>query len=124
MATGEKKAGGTAAAGEGRRGGCRQGGCRRQTRETDITLTLALDGSGQVGVETGIGFFDHMLTAFAVHGGLDLTLRAKGDLAVDGHHTVEDCGIAIGVALREALGDKSGISRFGSALLPMDDALA
>ena len=102
----------------------RKGSCARKTKETDITIELSLDGSGKSDIHTGIGFFDHMLTALTVHGSLDLTLSAKGDLEVDGHHTVEDCGIVFGQALKEALGDKSGIARFGSMLLPMDEALA
>jgi imidazoleglycerol-phosphate dehydratase len=96
----------------------------RKTTETDITLTLDLDGSGVAEVMTGIGFFDHMLELFARHGRFDLMLKASGDLDVDGHHTVEDVGLALGQALREALGDKRGIRRYGSALLPMDEALA
>jgi len=95
----------------------------RTTTETDIALSLDLDGSGVSEVATGIGFLDHMLELFARHGGLDLVLRASGDLDVDGHHTVEDIGLTIGQALREALGDKRGIRRYGSALLPMDEAL-
>jgi imidazoleglycerol-phosphate dehydratase len=96
----------------------------RKTTETEIHVTLDLDGSGVAEVATGIGFFDHMLELFARHGRYDLTLRASGDLDVDGHHTVEDVGLAMGQALREALGDKRGIRRYGSALLPMDEALA
>ena len=96
----------------------------RQTRETDITVTLNLDGSGRADLATGIGFFDHMLDGFARHGLFDLTLRCKGDLAVDCHHTIEDVGIALGAALREALGDKAGLVRYGSCLLPMDETLA
>jgi imidazoleglycerol-phosphate dehydratase len=96
----------------------------RATTETDIALTLDLDGSGAATVVTGIGFFDHMLTAFARHGMLDLTIEARGDLHIDAHHTVEDVGIVLGCAIREALGDKRGIARFGQALLPMDEALA
>jgi imidazoleglycerol-phosphate dehydratase len=96
----------------------------RTTRETDISLTLDLDGHGAADVVTGIGFFDHMLTLFAHHGGFDLTVRAGGDLHVDGHHTVEDIGLTLGQALREALGEKRGIRRYGSFLLPMDEALA
>ena len=95
----------------------------RTTRETDIALTLHLDG-GAVEIETGIGFLDHMLTALAVHAGFGLTVRAKGDLVVDGHHTIEDVGIVLGQALGQALGDKAGIERYGSALIPMDEALA
>ncbi|HSL95288.1 MAG TPA: imidazoleglycerol-phosphate dehydratase HisB [Thermoleophilia bacterium] len=97
---------------------------RRTTKETDIALSLALDGSGAVEVATGIGFLDHMLELFAHHGGFDLTVRAEGDLEVDGHHTVEDIGLTLGQALREAVGDKAGIRRYGSCLLPMDEALA
>ena len=96
----------------------------RTTNETDISLTLDLDGHGVADVVTGIGFLDHMLELFAHHGGFDLTVRAGGDLDVDGHHTVEDIGLALGQALREALGDKRGIRRYGSFLLPMDEALA
>ena len=96
----------------------------RRTTETDITLKLDLDGHGVADVVTGIGFLDHMLALFAHHGGFDLTVRAGGDLHVDGHHTVEDIGLALGQALREAVGDKRGIRRYGSFLLPMDEALA
>ena len=95
----------------------------RKTKETDITAALHLDG-GPVHVDTGVGFFDHMLTALAVHGGLGLELTCKGDLHVDAHHTVEDCGIVLGQALAQALGDKLGIARYGSAVIPMDEALA
>lgn len=95
---------------------------RRTTKETDIALELSLDG-GQVEVSTGIGFFDHMLTALAFYAGWGMKLTVKGDLQVDGHHTVEDIGIVLGQALREALGDKKGIRRFGSAYVPMDEAL-
>ena len=94
----------------------------RTTKETDITLSLSLDG-GEVKVSTGIGFFDHMLTALAFYAGWGLDLNVKGDLHVDGHHTVEDTGIVLGQALKEALGDKKGIRRFGSAFVPMDEAL-
>jgi imidazoleglycerol-phosphate dehydratase len=96
----------------------------RTTSETDITLTLALDGTGRAEVATGIGFLDHMLTAFARHGLFDLTVKAKGDLHIDFHHTTEDVGIVLGQALATALGDKRGIRRFGQALVPMDEALA
>lgn len=96
----------------------------RKTKETEIELVLALDGEGRAEVSTGIGFLDHMLELFAHHGGFDLTVRASGDLQVDGHHTVEDVGLALGQALREALGEKRGIRRYGSCLLPMDEALA
>ena len=95
----------------------------RSTRETHIAVTLNLDGSGVSDISTGMGFFDHMLEGFARHGLFDLTCRAEGDLHVDGHHTVEDTGIVIGQALAQALGDKQGIRRYGSAILPMDDAL-
>lgn len=94
----------------------------RKTKETDITIALNLDG-GNVEIDTGIGFFDHMLTALAVHGGFGLSVSCKGDLNVDGHHTVEDVGICLGKAFSEALGDKTGIMRFGSAFVPMDEAL-
>ncbi len=96
----------------------------RKTSETDITVTLVLDGSGKASIATGIGFFDHMLDHVARHGLLDLELRATGDLHVDQHHTVEDVGICFGEALRKALGDKAGIRRYGSATVPMDEALA
>jgi imidazoleglycerol-phosphate dehydratase len=96
----------------------------RKTKETDICLTLDPYGGGKADVATGIGFLDHMLTTLAVHAGWDLTLRATGDLEVDGHHTVEDVGIALGQALKEALGDKSGVARYGYFSLPMDEALA
>lgn len=94
----------------------------RNTKETQIALTVNLDG-GEGKVRTGIGFFDHMLTAFAFYGGLGLTVEARGDLEVDGHHTVEDVGICLGLAMREALGDRKGIRRFASAYIPMDEAL-
>ena len=96
----------------------------RRTSETDISLTLDLDGSGRADIATGIGFLDHMLTALARHGLFDLTVRAKGDLHIDFHHTTEDVGIVLGQAFAQALGDKRGISRFGHALVPMDEALA
>ncbi len=95
----------------------------RATRETTIQVTLDLDGSGLVEVDTGVPFFDHMLEAFGRHGLFDLNVRASGDLAVDAHHTVEDVGICIGQALGQALDDKAGISRFGSCSVPMDEAL-
>ncbi len=95
----------------------------RTTKETDIDLSLDLDGAGTTDVETGIGFFDHMLTAFGRHGLFDLSVTAKGDLEVDGHHTVEDVGIVMGQAFAQALGDKRGIRRFGDIALPMDEAL-
>jgi len=96
----------------------------RKTLETDITLTLSLDGSGKADIATGIGFLDHMLTALARHALFDLTLRASGDLHIDFHHTTEDVGIVLGQAVAQALGDKRGIARFGQALVPMDEALA
>jgi imidazoleglycerol-phosphate dehydratase len=102
----------------------RQATVKRQTKETDIVLTLDLDGTGQSKIQTGIGFFDHMLVLFSKHALFDLQLEAKGDLEVDAHHTVEDVGLALGQALREALGDKVGLTRYGWCLLPMDDALA
>ena len=95
----------------------------RKTRETDINVMLDLDGTGKAEISTGIGFFDHMLEGFSRHGFFDLSCQVKGDLHVDGHHTVEDTGIVLGQAIRKALGDKEGISRYGSFLLPMDDAL-
>ncbi|MEG0766217.1 MAG: imidazoleglycerol-phosphate dehydratase HisB [Clostridia bacterium] len=102
----------------------RKGQIVRKTRETDITVTLSLDTQGKADVQTGIGFFDHMLTSFCRFGMIDLTVRCHGDLEVDGHHTVEDVGICIGQALREALGDKRGIRRMAHAMVPMDEALA
>jgi imidazoleglycerol-phosphate dehydratase len=96
----------------------------RKTAETRIRVVLELDGSRQVQVETGVGFFDHMLTHVAFHGGFDLTVEAAGDLHVDAHHTVEDVGIALGQALARALGDKAGVARYGAALVPMDESLA
>lgn len=95
----------------------------RATAETDIGLSMDLDGTGAADVETGVGFFDHMLCALARHSMVDLTLRVKGDTYVDDHHTVEDTGIVMGQALREALGDKRGIRRFGSVMVPLDEAL-
>lgn len=95
----------------------------RQTAETDITVTVNLDGTGRVSVNTGIGFFDHMLNALGRHGRLDLDGSVKGDLFVDGHHTVEDTGIVLGQALALAVGNKAGIARFGSSFVPMDEAL-
>ncbi len=96
---------------------------RRTTGETDIRLKLALDGAGRAKVSTGIGFFNHMLDAFARHGLFDLEVSLKGDLEVDGHHSVEDCGIVLGNAIRRAVGDKKGIRRYGYFVLPMDEAL-
>ncbi|MDL2293431.1 imidazoleglycerol-phosphate dehydratase HisB [Ruminococcaceae bacterium OttesenSCG-928-D13] len=95
----------------------------RKTNETDIRLTLNLDGTGKCECATGIEFFDHMIDGFTRHGLFDLALTCNGDLAVDCHHTVEDCGIALGEALKQAVGDKRGICRYGSCLLPMDEAL-
>jgi imidazoleglycerol-phosphate dehydratase len=102
----------------------RQVAIERKTTETDISLTMDLDGQGQYQIETGIGFFDHMLSHLAKHGKMDLTLRAKGDLHVDAHHTVEDVAICLGQALVKALGDKKGIARFGDSVVPMEDAKA
>src|SRR5882724_4522801 len=96
---------------------------QRKTAETDIDLELNLDGSGQARLDTGVGFFDHMLTLLAKHGALDLNVKAVGDLQVDQHHTVEDVGICFGQALRQALGDKSGIRRYGHFTLPMEETL-
>ena len=96
---------------------------KRNTKETDIEITLNLDGCGETDIETGIGFFDHMLDGFARHGLFDLKVRVKGDLKVDGHHTVEDTGIVLGKAIAEAIGDKKGIKRYGSMILPMDESL-
>ena len=95
----------------------------RNTAETKIKLTLNIDGSGNSNINTGVGFFDHMLTLFAKHSFSDLTLKAVGDLDVDSHHTVEDCGIVLGQLLKEAIGDKAGIHRYGNCFLPMDEAL-
>ncbi|MCR5331933.1 MAG: imidazoleglycerol-phosphate dehydratase HisB [Lachnospiraceae bacterium] len=95
----------------------------RKTKETDITVELDLDGSGVSEISTGIGFFDHMLTSFAKHAFIDLKVKVDGDLYVDGHHSVEDTGIVIGEALKEAFGDKEGIKRYGSCILPMDETL-
>jgi len=95
----------------------------RKTRETDIELKLAIDGTGKADIETGIGFFDHMLEGFAKHGFFDLELKCDGDLEVDTHHTVEDCGIVLGQAIKEAIGDKKGIKRYGNFVLPMDESL-
>ena len=95
----------------------------RKTSETEIKVRIDLDGTGESKIDTGIGFLDHMLAGFAKHGFFDLNMSCEGDLLVDGHHTVEDCGIVLGEAIREALGDKEGIVRYGSMILPMDDAL-
>ncbi|MDP8236703.1 MAG: imidazoleglycerol-phosphate dehydratase HisB [Candidatus Erginobacter occultus] len=102
----------------------RTGRVERKTKETDITIQLNLDGEGKTAIDTGIPFFDHMLELFGRHGLFDLRVKARGDLAVDYHHTVEDLGICLGQALFEALGEKKGICRYGSATLPMDEALA
>jgi len=96
----------------------------RSTNETQIELELNIDGTGESDIDTGVGFLDHMLELFTRHGIFDLTVRAKGDLHVDQHHTVEDVGICLGLALREALGDKQGIRRYGSITLPMEETLA
>ena len=95
----------------------------RATKETDITVEIALDGAGQASIDTGVPFLDHMLDSFARHGFFDLTVAARGDLAVDQHHTVEDVGLALGQAFKDALGDKAGIRRFGEAACPLDEAL-
>jgi imidazoleglycerol-phosphate dehydratase len=97
---------------------------RRATRETEITVTVDLDGSGAADIETGIGFYDHLLASLAHHGLIDLTIRATGDLVVDDHHTVEDVALVLGAAVTEALGDRAGIVRFGDASVPMDEAVA
>lgn len=96
----------------------------RKTKETDITMTLNLDGTGKSEIDTGIGFFDHMLEGFSKHGFFDLECKIQGDLNVDGHHTVEDAGIVLGEAIKQAIGDKKGMTRYGYFILPMDDALA
>lgn len=101
----------------------RQASITRNTKETKITLTLNLDGEGRAQISTGIGFFDHMLNSFARHGFFDLALRVEGDLDVDTHHTIEDTGIVLGKAIKEAVGEKKGIVRYGSVILPMDEAL-
>lgn len=95
----------------------------RKTKETDIEIKLNIDGSGKNSIDTGIGFFNHMLEGFSKHGFMDLDVKIKGDLEVDGHHTVEDCGIALGSAIKEAVGDKAGIRRYGYFVLPMDEVL-
>lgn len=97
--------------------------CDRNTKETQIHIELNIDGTGQYNIDTGVGFFDHMLEGFARHGLFDLTVKVKGDTQVDAHHTVEDTGIVLGKAFLSALGDKAGIARFGYFILPMDDAL-
>ena len=102
----------------------RSGTVERETRETKISIAVVLDGDGKADISTGIGFFDHMLTALSVHSGISMTVRVKGDLHVDCHHTIEDTGIALGQALGKALGTKSGIVRYGTAYIPMDESLA
>lgn len=98
--------------------------CRRTTKETDIQITFNIDGSGKTNIQTGIGFFDHMLDGFARHGLFDLEVKVSGDLNVDCHHTVEDTGIVLGQVIKEALGNKAGIKRYGHMILPMDETLA
>lgn len=104
-------------------GGPRQGLVNRKTSETEVNLSINLDGTGKFQIQTGLAFFDHMLQLFTRHASFDFDLVAQGDLAVDGHHTVEDVGICLGLALKQALGDKYGIKRYGHALIPMDEAL-
>lgn len=101
----------------------RKASLARKTSETDISISLSLDGAGVSSVDTGIGFFDHMLKSFAKHGFFDMSLVTKGDLYVDSHHTIEDTGIVLGKAIKEAIGDKSGIRRYGSFIMPMDETL-
>lgn len=101
----------------------RQAQIQRATNETNISISINLDGEGVSNINTGIGFFDHMLTLFASHGRFDLNVECDGDIEVDGHHSVEDIGIALGVAIKDALGDKRGINRYGTFYLPMDEAL-
>jgi imidazoleglycerol-phosphate dehydratase len=101
----------------------RSASVERRTKETEIALRLEIDGTGESRISTGVGFFDHMLTALARHAGFDLELSARGDLEIDAHHTVEDVGIVLGEALARAMGDKRGLTRFGHALVPMDEAL-
>ena len=102
----------------------RTASCTRKTKETDIMITLNLDGTGKTNIDTGVGFFNHMLDGFARHGLFDLTVKVKGDLEVDCHHTIEDTGIVLGQAIMEAIGDKVGIRRYGHFILPMDETLA
>lgn len=102
----------------------RKGSITRTTKETDINISVVLDGKGIADISTGIGFFDHMLTALSVHSGISMTVKVKGDLYVDCHHTIEDTGIALGQALGQALGNKSGIVRYGTSYIPMDESLA
>lgn len=101
----------------------RQAEIKRKTNETDIALSLVIDGKGEADVDTGIGFFDHMLISFAKHGLFDLNLKVQGDLIVDCHHTIEDVGIVLGEAVKKAVGDKKAIRRYGDIILPMDEAL-
>ena len=101
----------------------REASVERNTKETQIKLTISLDGTGHSHIETGVGFFDHMLDGFTRHGLFDLSVKVKGDLQVDDHHTIEDTGIVLGTALKEAIGDKKGIKRYGSCILPMDEVL-
>ena len=104
-------------------GSKRSASCARKTGETDIKIKLDIDGNGRNSIDTGIGFFDHMLSAFSKHGFFDLDCIVKGDLRVDGHHSVEDCGIVLGDAIKKAVGDKKGINRYGYFILPMDEVL-
>src|ERR1043165_6015028 len=104
--------------------GGRTAGIRRETRETSISLSLNLDGSGVSNIATGIGFLDHLLTALATHARFDLEVSCRGDLHIDDHHSAEDCGLALGMALDHALGERRGIARFGSAYAPLDEALS
>jgi imidazoleglycerol-phosphate dehydratase len=104
-------------------GSARRAKVVRETKESSVSVEINLDGSGQIGVETGVPFFDHMLSQLGKHSGFDLTVVTKGDVDVDSHHTVEDTSLAFGQALREALGDKSGIRRFGDAMVPLDEVL-
>ncbi len=99
----------------------REATVERNTKETKIAIKLNLDGTGRSSIDTGVGFFDHMLDGFTRHGLFDLDIRVKGDLQVDDHHTIEDTGIVLGTAIKEAVGDKKGISRYGSCILPMDE---
>lgn len=101
----------------------REASAERNTKETEIKLKINLDGTGYSDIETGVGFFDHMLDGFTRHGLFDLSVRVHGDLQVDDHHTIEDTGIVLGTALKEAIGDKKGIKRYGSCILPMDESL-
>ncbi|HET9201097.1 MAG TPA: imidazoleglycerol-phosphate dehydratase, partial [Dehalococcoidia bacterium] len=102
----------------------REGSARRETRETNVSVDVNLRGSGESAIATGVGFLDHLLEQLARHSGIDLTIKGSGDLHVDAHHTVEDVALTLGQALNEALGDRSGIARFGDATVPMDEALA